>query len=522
MSFANQGTPIQNYRLFDFSGGLNTTDHKYNLAPNEASDLLNVDLFERGNFKQRAGVTINSEYKAPTGTRIKRFHQFIKLDGTTENMAFYYDDNKQLAGVYATDGTNQYDLSFMDGTTQITLSKQPINFFTWNNTLYIVTTSGVFKYGGGGVNAEKVAGLEGCKYAIVFHNRVFYAGFSNAPDMVKFSQLYNPDSIDTVISSDSGTSTLNGGGEIAVRSEKGDVPVTGLTIFLNSLIIFKSDSVFSLRGYNPDTDFQLSPINVSSGCTHPETIAQANNGVYYLSHDGVYLLATPYEGYIATKKISQKVDKTIQASNEEIDMIHGTIGLKATYYENKYYLATENHTFVYDEKLAVWTRYDIKMSALYKDFSSDMLVFASNQEYALSFNPSKYDDEYTPGTLTPIHSTYSIGYNYFEFPELTKRYRYLKVFFKPFPVSNAKIDLKIEIDYKNSSKEIDAEYTSFVWGESNWGDAWYGDQKESISEMVRFGGNGEAIRFTFSNQELGQGLEVHGLVAGFKMKKRVR
>lgn len=68
----------------DFSGGLNTVASDDNLKDNEFTDLVNVDLAERGPAKRRTGMT--RHLNAPVAGTVQGYFRYFKADGTMEEI----------------------------------------------------------------------------------------------------------------------------------------------------------------------------------------------------------------------------------------------------------------------------------------------------------------------------------------------------------------------------------------------------------------------------------------------------
>ena len=68
---------------------------------------------------------------------------------------------------------------------------------------------------------------------------------------------------------------------VDINKDDGD-EITGLAVTLDSLIIFKSRSIWRLIGDNPE-NFTIMKVNADSGCIAPRSIARVETLVYFLS-----------------------------------------------------------------------------------------------------------------------------------------------------------------------------------------------------------------------------------------------
>jgi len=117
------------------------------------------------------------------------------------------------------------------------------------------------------------------------------------------------------------------GGFIDIRSYDGS-GIIGLKAAFDSLVVFKKKTIYKIVGYSPDT-FQVVQVAGSSGTIADKSIAVGNNGIYYLSENGIYF----YDG-TNTHLISKKIQKTL--SKLEYLKLKKVCGC---FFNNKYYLA---------------------------------------------------------------------------------------------------------------------------------------------------------------------------------------
>lgn len=117
------------------------------------------------------------------------------------------------------------------------------------------------------------------------------------------------------------------GGFIDVRSYDGS-SIIGLKTAFDSLYVFKQKSIFKIVGSSTD-NFQLVQVAESSGTIADRSIAVGNNGIYYMSQDGIY-----YFDGTNTHRISDKIKKTLEGIDKyRIDEVIGC------FYNGKYYLS---------------------------------------------------------------------------------------------------------------------------------------------------------------------------------------
>ena len=122
----------------------------------------------------------------------------------------------------------------------------------------------------------------GGKYPGVFGKRVVYAGNSNYPNEVYFSEDYMPDAWDDTISA-------------TVLEIEGQGPITGLAVgfydmdYMNPfLAVFKKNSTTIYSELNDQPNQVL--LDNSIGCVSHDTIKVRNGVVYFMSTNGWYMI----------------------------------------------------------------------------------------------------------------------------------------------------------------------------------------------------------------------------------------
>lgn len=517
-----QGSKEFVYRVMQFDGGLNSKDANTVLQDNESSDLLNVVFETRGVFKKRPGLKIDRSFDTDGTKKIVQIYQYVKRTTGEKETILVFDDGK----IRSFDGVKMVELLLFepDGTLIDYGNLQPgtvPTFFTFQDTCYFVSLEGCYKYEGRDKTKpdQYYMPLVYCPQipyttmAVVKNNRVFYAGDPENKDYLYFSQLGNPESIDmTVNDALYGGSTVTGGGGI-IRTVSDDVEITGLSIFNDAVVILKPESIHSLTGTDPNSDFKLQQLNVKTGCISPRSVQKGNNVLYWLGSNGVFFLSSPTQNVVEAKPLSDKITGELQGKNLS--------NAQSFFYDSKYHLILNDVMYVLDEGLGAWTKFDFAPLCASYDHGNMRAIFSLNG-HVCYFDEEQLKDEVNVDVYEPIKAYYSTPYFNLRIPEVTKRFRWIKLFFRPNDIKGSKINIKIEVDYKDTYKEANAEYMGLTWGEFDWGESYWGDARDEVSEKVPFGTVGETIRFTFSNDGLDEQLEVHQFTLGYKTKTKIK
>jgi hypothetical protein len=517
---------IEEYRIFNFSGGLNNQFSNSLLEDHESSELMNVVLNEKGVFRKRKGLTPaegfgngtergkiiqiysdNIQYLVSSdSSHIDRYFQFVQL----EDFSVWTKDLMTDAWIEVTMDSLPFTSKFQ--------------FFTFNRQVYFVNpTQGGFKLnvlnntlGELWWEVADVGGIPNASMVAIRDSRVFYSGDPTNLEYVYYSQIANCESVNMNINdSVYGGTTPEGGGGIIRIATIPNGPVTGLEVFQDTLIIFKESTVHALSGKDPLTDWKITPISVAMGCIDHNTIQRANNAIYYLSKDGVYSIYSPFQAQISATPISIKIQPEIR-KYVECENKHSVFA------NSKYYLFCDEMTLMFDDNLSAWTKFDLKTSCSFYDGVVNEVLTANELGYVYKFSKTSIDDEFKPNEFTPINSYYCTPFLSLGAPEKTKKFKWIKTFFRPNQVENSSIDLEIEIDYIQSWATLNSEYIAATWGSGEWGRTHWGTPRDEISDYKRINGLGSYIRFTFSNNRLGEDMRIHGFTLGFKTKSRIR
>lgn len=157
-----------------------------------------------------------------------------------------------------------------------------------------------------------------CKYIGSYGNQIVYGSlqsffttydtnYLNAPnqrvryannDLIVYSDISTGDGPENV-------SELN----LIKIGETWDGEITGVKRCNDSFIVFKNRGVFSIDGALVDGEFQLRKINTNfAGCTSHKSILEADEGLYFQAHNGLY-----FTNAISVKKITYEIDSVFNS-----------------------------------------------------------------------------------------------------------------------------------------------------------------------------------------------------------------
>jgi len=324
----------QTFSTNDFSGGLNQRVNATMIKDNQSPDLLNCYI-DNGAIVKRSGcrrwnATALDTKPVTSLTRYYREDGTKKLIGLCDDTLYYIPDNGGAA-------------TALTGATFTSGSR--LEFSTYINNLYLCNQEdGYFKYDNSTITAPTDA--PAARW-IMPHgdNRMWTANSENERSRVWFSGDSDP------------TSWAINDDYFEVSSDDGD-EITGLSSFVDDLIIFKDNSIWVATGtYDPENELALTKRVSDAGCSAGRSIATINNRIYFLGKEGVY----EFDG-VAARLISEAVESTVKGINPS--QRENAVGVGS---DSKYYLAyaplgsnINTEMLVYDTLARSWAKYDGK------------------------------------------------------------------------------------------------------------------------------------------------------------------
>lgn len=269
----------------DFTGGLNFRADQFQLSSYESPDMLNVEIDPRGGVFSRGGQQrINTTAVSGTWDPQKLF----AFDGAT-NTIMLANSTK----VFRSTGGNFTTLQASAGVDVTIASPHGACFAQWGKRLYFATgASGNGGYAwettdtyataltasGTNPNAWQATPdasrkMPTAEHLVVHANKMWAANTDEAgtkyPNRVRWSLENSPENW-----AENDYIDIQGGGQ----------GVTGFAVVSGQLVVFKPSAVYLVLGYET-ANFQVVELTNRIGCLSHHAIAQAENGVYWFSHN---------------------------------------------------------------------------------------------------------------------------------------------------------------------------------------------------------------------------------------------
>lgn len=273
----------------DYTGGLNLEANVFQLAANQSSDMLNVDINQRGGVQRRLGIQRRNT-SAIGGIASGSFYpkRLFNWRAEQDQCLFLSTDTKVFrcnAGAFTDMGvTNDAPhgaefASWTDDDTSYLYMVLGHGYAPrkWDETtLTTLTASGTGQWQND-LTTPTGTHMPKSQHVAIHQDRMWVANTSedgtDYPNRVRFSHPLFPESwreddyIDVV-----------GGG----------TGITGIVPFAGHIVIFKPRAVYAIYGYNDDT-FQLVELTREVGAYNARSWAVSDYGIYFFSFpEGVY------------------------------------------------------------------------------------------------------------------------------------------------------------------------------------------------------------------------------------------
>jgi len=260
------GTRANTLELIDFSGGRNSFEPEFLVQSNQAIDLQNITLFDKG-FKKRFGNTeFNSSAMVGASTPIVGMG-YIEFNSGTEFL-------NAVAGTKFFTSANLTG-TMADATGALTITSGQNNFWTpviYNNLQiwFGGAPDAPFKYSGSG-NAAALGGTPpSARTAFVANNRVFAISTSASPSLIQWCVLANPEDW-----------TGAGSGSQQVRKDDGEELLFGVPINSDMAILFKNSSTHLMP--LTTAPFPVYTIQTSVGACGRKAFAYVNGEIFFIN-----------------------------------------------------------------------------------------------------------------------------------------------------------------------------------------------------------------------------------------------
>lgn len=343
------------------------------------------------------------------------------------------------------------------------------------------------------------------KYVEAYNNYLFLAnvsvGTTTYPTRIYWSNLQDPTTWLT-------TSFV----EVAMNDGQ---QITGLRVLGNNLIVFKTRSIYivSFTG-DPDVPFILpggGKSNSDIGCVAPFSIQEVQNGLVFMSFDGLYY----FDGFNA-EKMSDRINPTILGLNQtRLSQIRSMV----QHNKHRYIMSVPSSSSTTNDTVITWDWYlnafsvyvgmaPAAMCTTYTSGFQEKIYFGDYSGFYYQMDNGT--DDYPLNVATAINAYYYTNWKPFSDIMDEKVILHLALYYQ---LSNSILTLSYSYDFVDTdtySLTMNLSTSTDVYGTAVYGVGKYAGTGGG-QQRIDPNGRGRVVRFKFSNANTGETFRIDGL-----------
>ena len=484
------------YDHFANVGGLNNSSSPVTLKANEASDLQNVVFTTSGRIKTRDGFAkVNSSTVG--ATTVCNGGKFFKQNDGSRFLVAIFDDDTIMKMDYDVGGGPDGTWDDITGALSFTVDQDNLaNFAIGEDTLLAedgLDSTAPYTYSGSG-NAAALGGSPPNASMITYHKRhAFAAGNDSNPSILYFSDL-----------GDIANWTTGTSGNVEVETNDG-TKIRAIHPGFDALYIWKDTSIWRLTGDDKDT-FELQRMVRGIGTESQNSVALVGNDFIFTDGKGDTYI---YDGAVKLRLLSANVQGTIDDQNFDRFDESSVIEFDKDYYWTSSTAGASDHNtlLMFDTFHLSWTKFSgINANAMWVGEDSngkDALFFGDYTGFVYQY-PSGTND-----AGTAISAYYTTKQFRFKEVNINKTLRVLNVLVSQEGNYNLDVESRTDFQSTGSTKSINLQGESSVYGTSVFGTDKYGGQN-LITGRLEFDQEGQFFQFKFSNSNIDEPIEIEG------------
>jgi len=479
----------------DFTGGLNLSSQRQDLALNETPDCLDVDFDKRGGFIQRNGIRNVTTDSNMNGGYLLGSYSF----GTD-----------LLYGISATGRLWTWDGSAATHVaTALTDSSSLVKSAAWTSRVYFANA-----FNAGSLQMKYYTGAAWGTLTNTANNNYSAPAGGNAPlarliadhagfmwwgdtteaatryrSRIRFSHYLQPEDFADADYFD-------------IDPDDQTDQITALVPFNNMLVVFKKKSVWGVYGTSR-TDFVVERLSAAAGVWTQESVAVAPDRIYWWSPDGD-LYTYDGRGVMSIgARLRSLVDDGILTAGAE----HRLCWAEGKLYMSLVLATGQRATYVFNPNVGAqgcWTKYSFKYTSMVwwrrnSGVNGVMATIASaNGVYDLNITGQEQD--YDGSSSTSIAAYYCTAWFAADDPALKKRF--LRMYVTAACKDAADLNIGVYYNYDENTVQrtlttpLAASVGGMVWGDV-WGGNWGGADAVYTFDRLTSSGRAHAIRYKF-------------------------
>lgn len=488
------------FQISDFSGGLNSFEAETIVAPNQAVDLLNVNIVGKGVEKRRGNSAWNSTAMVSSATAVTG--------------GFYNVFDNGTGILYAVAGTKVFTDSGLSGTMAdktgtVTITAGVDNVWkgvTLNNKALFFggAPDAPFTHDGTTGSATTLGGSPPSAYtAFVAANRVFACGTSSNPSTIYWCALKNP-----------ADWTSSGSGNADVSKSDGDSLLQGIPVNASQAILFKEHSTHLMILQQELTSFPVFQLQSKIGACGREAIVFVNGVIYFITpakrmkmtSDGVNFQQAPnYVDDVWDSLNTSRLKHTRGIYYEKLNQIW-------------WFVATGNNTnhdkvIVWDLRNQCWLIHDLVGNIAF--LVQGLRLFTGNYDGKLYEQDKALTYTDASNSFGPIDGYWqSKWFSMQDYSELVHPLWITSAFITQ---SAGSLTLSYGFDYTlGKSDSLSMSSPGGIWDTGLWDDAVWGGQN-AVHVRTHTFGRGNVFGFKIRNATSGQNFRYQG--AAVRLRK---
>ena len=480
--------------------GQNDTSAPDTLTDFEARLLQNVELSSKGALIMREGTELHKAVLA--GKQIDRIIEYRKQNGTVHIL-------------YAVDGKliNHAGTQIATG-----LVTSKIHSCVYQDILYIVDGTNYYKYDGttfGAVVANTGEGcdltpIKRCRYIFPRGDRIFFAGDSQNPNFLYYSELLKPDYV----------KALN---VVKTLTDDDDI-ITGIVAYKGAMLVFKKKRIFAWFGHNILEEVSFREVDSQAGSVSQQTILKVEDKLLFMGLDGIYMLYGLYPEMISSSKVSRAVQKTFDKFTDHANAFACFYKDKAMFWGST---ATGKQALVMHTNIGTKESDQASPYSMYtgidatcaKVLFDGTLLMGTVTRDVIKSNPTVYSDRGSRIAVRILTKDYDM-----DTPFIVKKVKRVYLAVQQNKELHTDMDVMLYVgagykaEYKVFKSYLDV---SLVYGEGNWsGGAW--GWAEIAHGSISVNMKGTRAYLDIQNFEAGLPWVYYGCMFEYKEKKPER
>lgn len=481
--------------VFDFSGGLNTKSSITSLSFKQASDLQNINILPAGGFEKRRGNSTFNSSAMNSGANIQGLGYYRQSGGTDYIVSIC--GNK----VYKSDSL---DGTMDDITGAVTITAGKDNIWTHSQikdlSIFVggpTSPDAPISWNGTGNMATLSGSPPSGSFGFTANNRMFIGNTNAQPSRIYWSVLGNPEDW-----------TGTGSGSQDVGLNDGDTLVAGATVGLDTVLLFKQNSIWTLA--TRSAPFPLyGPVFRGVGAISKRGIVYVDGIIYFITSEPRMKATDGTTIYDFPDSIDDIWDGL---NSSRLKYAHGIYNRRLNqiqWFVSSYTSTTNDLCLIWDLKRKCWLKHNSGQNINASVFAQDRTIYGGGYDGKIyKFDVSgKYSDDSNGGSA--IDAYWETGW--FDYGDALA-YKYIN--YVDLNYSTQTSGVGFFTTGFNFTKDVDSQYFDLgasggLWDVDSWDVMTFGELSD-CSSLLFVRGNGKYIQHKIQNKNIDEPFYFNG------------